>query len=396
MSILTFRNAYLAKLNARLNAVDVANAKDTDLLIYGAMLKHLDNVTKLDAITLDGLRMIETMSAADLDEYALDPSSRGLVIAILQNTATMQTILQHTGIMTAMAGSVQWLKLLEQNANLANVCASVVAMNAIASSAAGRSVFMAPGSTLASTARSNSLMACAKVLAGNAGLNPADYATLDDIKNSNTAAAKMVEIPANQSFIGTSGNLFDVLKQSNVFCGKLLAAALSLNLASFADMTAFAANGSAVTALAANSGALAIAATMPIALTELFGNYTARSLLWASELARQTFYTSPAAYAYLQSIVSNVDYGIGSFTGTKKVWSIKISALANQTGGYVDYYSISGGGSANNSNNRLSVPLANDGVIGYAIAKAHRIDITNATTGNSGNTIRYTYIQMEA
>lgn len=387
MSILTFRNAYLSKVNARLNAVDVANAKDTDLLIYGALFRNLDNVNKVDVITIDGLRFIETMSAAELDEYALDPSSRSLVYKILQDNATASLIAQQLGLMTAIASSVQWLKILEQSGQLSVFLSSPIAMNAIASSTAGKTVLAAKG-WLVGTA-STYAMASSKILASMLGLNPADYNVLTDL-TSDAIAGQLATNSFCAGYIGYAGNLFETFKVSSAFCAKTLAIKLNLNPASFADMTAFAASSAAVNALCNDDSAFAMICNMNVALTALLSNYSARSLLWASERARNNLTYYPNSFAYLQSIASNADYNLGNYNGTKKVWILKAMCQGYQTGGTVTLNYLSGN---NTLQYVLNVPFPNDGVVNL---KANRIEISNSTTGGTNGVVRLSYIQMEA
>lgn len=394
MSLLDFRNAMLVKLSSRLNTVDIANAKDTELLIYGAMLKHLDAATKIDVISLDGLKLIETMSAADLDQYALDPSSRLQVVTLLKDSLTLQIIAQSPALLTAISSSQQWMTLVDSSSTAVSTFAtSATAMATLTVNATARAKI---GPNLLAAIKS-ATMPYAKYLAGCAGLNPTDYASLDEL-NTNVTLAKLVETPASQSQIGTTGLAFETFKANSVFCGKLLAAALNLTVTSFADMVAFAANTAAVNSLFANTGAFSLFLNMPKAIADLMANYSARALLWNSETARTSMVGNTTVRNQLLTMASLCYSNSGNYsTGvTKKVWLISINNNSAYNSGEISYGYISSGGTVNNATATVNASTMTGANNPYFVpvhtAKAAGLVLNNTTPG----LLLLNYIQMEA
>ncbi len=394
MSLLTFRNAFLSKVSSRLNAVDVANAKDTDLLIYGALFKHLDTVNKTDIITLDGLRFIETLSVAELDEYAADPSSRQQIANLFKDGQTLQIMAQNPALLNTVASSTQWMTVLDSSTvGTTTLSASPAAMTILAASAANRAKI---GPNFLAAIKANS-MAYAKLLAGSANLAPADYASLEDLKT-NALLAKLIETPASYALIGSTGLAFDTFKTNNVFCGKLLAAALNLTITNFADMAAFAANTAAVNALIANSGVFAILLSMPGAIATLMGNYTARGLLWASESARISMLQDTTVRSQLQTFttVFYANSGNSSAAVNKKVWLLSIINATGTTTANVSLPIAIVGVDFNNSTLTVLASSIGNAAAPYlpdpSKSKAVGLTVSNST----GAQMQFNFIQMEA
>ncbi|MFZ6772302.1 hypothetical protein ACO0LB_06245 [Undibacterium sp. SXout7W] len=400
MSLLDFRNAFITRLNSRLAAINCATASDNDLLLAGAMFKQLDAVNKIDPITIDALRIIENMSAAELDAYALDPSSRMHVQNIIKDSAAMPALVQSTAAINAIAGSAEWIKLIAADAGgLSVVVGSTTAMNAIAANATARNT-IGTGTGTFITAIKSSNMAIAKLLAGYAGVTPADYADMTVLAASNAAMNAVAANATARNLIGNAGTAFDQVKVSPVAMAKMLAALCALVPANYADTTAFAASTPAMTALAASTDGLNFLALSTTAIATLFNNNNARATLWASDTAAGVLLNNTTSRTYLTSLCSQITFYPFSNTNqlAKKVWLLRVYAIYTSTAGNMSWSYCAAGSSFNSvtGNTTPYYKSTNPFDIAATQAKASALTLSSTLSGAAPDGAQYFYLQMEA
>lgn len=398
MSLLDFRNAFLSKVQSRLNSIDVTNASDSELLISGALFKQLDAVNRIDPIAIDALKIIENMNGAELDAYALDPSSRVHVQNIIKDIAILSAIAQSPATMNAIASSQEWVKLIAAESNAITICTtSATAMNSLASNVNARSIIGTSGALF--TAIKASSMSYAKLIAGYAGLIPSAYSDLTSLF---TVAADVNTITANatiRSIIGNTGLAFDAAKVNSMTIAKLIAGYAGLNPATYADMTALAANVPAMTTIASNVDAINILSLSNTALTSVFASYTNRTLLWNSAVAIGILIGTSTSQNFLLGNATSVNFfpGNSSTVSTKKAWMLRMYSTYPSTSGNT-YYKYNSGGGSNNMANTL-LPGYTSGspyLVPSNLAKVAFPEIYSTYSGSAPDGAYYTYIQMEA
>lgn len=398
MSLLDFRNAFLTKVQNRLNAINVTNASDSELLISGALFKQLDAVNRIDPIAIDALKIIESMSGADLDAYALDPSSRVHVQNIIKDAAILPAIAQSPATMNAIASSQEWVKLIAAETNAITVCTtSATAMNSLASSANARNVIMISSALLAAIKASS--MAYAKLIAGYAELNPSAYSDLTSLFSIASDVNTISTNATARALIGTNGLAFDSAKASSLAIAKLIAAYAGLNPATYADMAALSANVAAMTTIASNTDAINVLALSNVALTSVFGVYANRTLLWNSAVAINILMTTANSYAFMISLATSIGFypNNSPVPVNKKAWMLRVYMMHGSSSGNTYYYYNNAGGS-NNAANYISpsYPSYAPYVPPPNMAKVSYPQIYSTLQGSAPDGAYYTFIQMEA
>jgi len=92
MSFTSFRNDYLTEAEARLSLVNVAAATTNELLINGALYKMAGAVAQIDLLNSEALRLLESMSGAQLQTYLTDASNRAAFEGILASSTAMNAV----------------------------------------------------------------------------------------------------------------------------------------------------------------------------------------------------------------------------------------------------------------------------------------------------------------
>ncbi len=398
MSLIDFRNAFISKVMTRLNAVNLSTATDSELLINGALFKQLDSVNKIDPISIDALRIIENLTGDELDAYAMDPSSRTHVQNILKDTAIMSAIAQSLSTMEAIARSKKWVNLINAEPNAIAICvASSTAMTALASNLVSRTAIGTTNTFYSAIAASS--MSYAKLIAGYAGLNPANYADLAALYAVDTDVSTIAANAAVRSLIGNSGLAFDTAKTNSMVIAKLIAAYAGLNPATYADMTALSANVPAMTTIAGNTDGLNILALSNTAMASVFGSYANRTLLWNSAVAIGVLFGTPNSKNYLLSNSTSVTFfpGNSPTVSTKKAWMLRVYSAQASTSGST-YYKYNSSGGSNNADNIIftGYTSASPYLVPANFAKVAFPQIYSSFSGASPDGAYYTYIQMEA
>lgn len=130
--LVDFRNQFLAKTEARLNALDIAAASDTDLLLNSALLKAYGAVNDFDVISINALSFLSNKTGAQLETALQDPSNRVRFDEIVASTSAMTAIVASATAMTTISGSITAMKaMVASSAWLAGMSASNSAMTAI-------------------------------------------------------------------------------------------------------------------------------------------------------------------------------------------------------------------------------------------------------------------------
>jgi hypothetical protein len=399
MSILTFRKTFLAKIQARLNQINVSSANDEQLLIAGALIKQLDAVNQINPISLNTFTVIDTLSGAELDEFALDPDSGMHVISIIKDTAVMAVIARSASTMTAISASAEWVKLINSEASAINIIVnSAVAMDAISSNATARTTIVNTNGAFYTAIKSTN-SALAKFVAGCAGLNTANYMTL----------ASLFVLPADVNAIASNAialeltlsvaPLFDTAKVISMAMAKLIARSAGLNAPDFADMTALSANNAAMTIISTNAMALEAMAKSTVALTAVFAVYTNRTLLWNSVNAITMLFSFAKPYLLSICTIKRINDGDVAYTINKKVLIIQAHSSLQYANGFSYYKHVNGSGTVNS----IQVTVASSSITvtpfltTAANAKASALELSISYSNvNPANYFNYFYIQMEA
>lgn len=134
MTIIDFRNDFLAEVETRLAAFDIEEATDNELLAKGALYKMASNVATEDLLGLSALRKLETLNGAQLETWLGDLSNLAAFYQALANGSVMAAIASNSTAMTAITGSGKALNAIISNS---------AALTAVASNPAAWSTFKA-------------------------------------------------------------------------------------------------------------------------------------------------------------------------------------------------------------------------------------------------------------
>jgi hypothetical protein len=140
MSFTSFRNSFLAEAESRLDAVNIATASTTDLLMAGALYKMAAAVAEVDLIGPSALRLLETMTGAQLEAWLQDASNREAFARILASADAMRAVAASSTAMAAVAAS---------STAMDAVWASNTAADAVLTSATARSAIYESDTALA-------------------------------------------------------------------------------------------------------------------------------------------------------------------------------------------------------------------------------------------------------
>jgi hypothetical protein len=398
MSILNFRKTFMAKIQERLNQIDVSTSSDEQLLIAGALIKQLDAVNQINPVSVDTLTIIDNLSGVELDELALDPDSYPHVISIIKNTAIMTVIARSPSTMAAISASAEWIKLINDEATLIPIIVnSNTAMNAIASTWNARTTIANINGPLYTSIKSTN-SALAKFIVGYAGLNPANYTNIGELF---AVLADVNAIASNttaRELAVSNTILFNIAKDSSMVIAKLIAGSAGLNATDFSDMTALSGNIAAMTAVSTNAAALTILAKSNISLAAVFSSFTNRSLLWNSPNAISILFNF--ARTYLTSISTEIFFYPGNQPNqlSKKVWIVKVHPTNGSTNGFTSYKCVNGTELVNSLT--VQVGAGYDSAAPYlppsTWGKASALEIYSDYIGAPPNGVRYVYLKMEA
>jgi hypothetical protein len=147
-------------------------------------------------------------------------------------------------------------------------------------------------------------MAIGKFVAGEAGLNPADYADMNAVAASATA----------RNAIRNSSTAFNIVAGSNMAIGKFVAGEAGLNPADYADMNAVAASATAMNAVAASATAMNAVAASATAMNAICKSAIAAQAVYAPiQSRRSTLLTTLADGSKFSKTTVNVGNGAGTF-----------------------------------------------------------------------------------
>jgi hypothetical protein len=141
MSFTSFRNSFLTEAESRLDAVNITTASNTDLLVAGALYKMAAAVAEVDLLGPSALRLLETMTGAQLEAWLQDLTNRDAFERILSSSEAMRAVAASSTAMNAVAAS---------STAMAAVAASSIAMDAVwASNTASDAVLTSAAARLA-------------------------------------------------------------------------------------------------------------------------------------------------------------------------------------------------------------------------------------------------------
>ena len=133
--LVNFRDQFLAKTEARLKALDIAAASDTDLLLNSALLKAYGAVNDFDVISTNALSFLTNKTGAQLETALQDPSNRARFEEILASTFALNAVVASSSAMTTVAGSsIAMTAVIASSTAMTAVAASSTAMTAVIAS----------------------------------------------------------------------------------------------------------------------------------------------------------------------------------------------------------------------------------------------------------------------
>ncbi|MFZ4626438.1 MAG: hypothetical protein ACOYNF_19665, partial [Rhodoferax sp.] len=138
MSFTNFRNSFLTEAEARLDAVTVGTASNTQLLAAGAIYKMASAIAQADMIGPEALRLLETMDGAALEVWLDDATNSIAFNAVVTSATAMSAVAASATAMSAVAASAT---------AMAAVNASVTALNELYASALVTKVSYNSGAT---------------------------------------------------------------------------------------------------------------------------------------------------------------------------------------------------------------------------------------------------------
>jgi hypothetical protein len=197
MSFTSFRNSFLTEAESRLDAVNPATASTTDLLMAGALYKMAAAVAEVDLIGPSALRLLETMTGAQLEAWLQDTSNRDAFERILSSSEAMRAVIASSTAMAAVIAS---------STAMAAVAASSTAMAAVLANSSAWAAVVASSTAMAAVAASSTAMDAvwASNTAADAVLTSATARSA--VYESDTALARLQAAPAQIARqIGISG-----------------------------------------------------------------------------------------------------------------------------------------------------------------------------------------------
>jgi hypothetical protein len=184
------------------------------------------------------------------------------------------------------------------------VVASATVMNAVAASATARNAIR--NSSTAFNIVAGSSMAIGKFVAGEAGLNPADYADMNAVAASATAMNAVAASATAMNAVVASATAMDAVAAS--------ATAMNAVAASATAMNAVAASATAMNAVAASATAMDAVAASATAMNAICKSAIAAQAVYAPiQSRRSTLLTTLADGSKFSKTTVNVGNGAGTF-----------------------------------------------------------------------------------
>ena len=139
MSFTNFRNSFLTEAEARLDAVTVGTASNTQLLAAGAIYKMASAIAQADMIGPEALRLLETMDGAALEVWLADATNSVAFNAVVTSATAMSAVAASATAMSAVAASATAMSAVIASATaMSAVWASNTATDAVFASATAR------------------------------------------------------------------------------------------------------------------------------------------------------------------------------------------------------------------------------------------------------------------
>ncbi|WP_320055632.1 discoidin domain-containing protein [Desulfuromonas thiophila] len=172
MTLLSFRDDFLANADARLAQLDVAGASETDLLMAGALYKMAAAVGQADILGVSLAQAIRPLTGAQLDAWLSEPVNAALLRAALADPAHRLLLATDAAVVAALAASPAALALVTADASVlaallalpllrAGLLASAVGMEALLASATPLALLAADATWWADYTASTALTATA-------------------------------------------------------------------------------------------------------------------------------------------------------------------------------------------------------------------------------------------
>ena len=246
-----FRNGFLTEIEGRISSFTPSTATDNELLVKGALFKMAASVAEIDMLNPSSLRLLETLTSAQLNTWLGDLSNKEAFDRLLSDTNAFRSLLYSSTPYNTVLGSSSAMAILAANPTaITTVLGEATAFSALISNS---SAFAA---MIASTAALNAMVA---------------------------SATAMTAITANST-------------------------AFAAMIASTAALNAMVASATAMAAVAANSTAMTTVAASSAALTAIKGSATAISAINGSTTAKNALYSSP-----LKTVVTKTNGDVWNF-----------------------------------------------------------------------------------
>jgi hypothetical protein len=210
MSFTSFRNSFLTEAESRLDAVNPATASTTDLLMAGALYKMAAAVAEVDLIGPSALRLLETMTGAQLEAWLQDASNRDAFERILSSSEAMRAVAANSTAMAAViASSSAWSAVVNSSTAMNAVAASSTAMAAVAASSTAMAAVAASSTAMDAVWASNT---AADAVLTSATARSAIYESdtaLARLQANPAQIARQIGIAGRTQYASTSLQTFD-------------------------------------------------------------------------------------------------------------------------------------------------------------------------------------------
>ncbi len=273
MSFEAFRNDLITEVESRLDAVDVSEASDQQLLMKGALYKMAAAVAEADLMGPSALRLLETMNSSELGTWLAETSNREAFERILANSPASIAVSASSAIMAVIAAnSTAITAFITNTTSLTAMLASSTAMTAVAASST------AMGALIGNTAAVTAMLASSTAMTAVAASSTAMTAIL----GSTSTVTAMLASSAAMAVIAASSTAMTALMGD--------ASARTALLASSTARAAIVPSSTGMAAIAASSSAMAVIAIstsvwLPdikistVALAAINGSSTAKDAL---------------------------------------------------------------------------------------------------------------------
>jgi hypothetical protein len=301
MSFTSFRNSFLAEAESRLDAVNPATASTTDLLMAGALYKMAAAVAEVDLIGPSALRLLETMTGAQLEAWLQDASNREAFDRILSSSGAMRAIAASSTAMAAVAASSTAMTAVAASSTaMAAVAASSTAMNAVVNSSTAMAAVAASSTAMTAVAASSTAMTALL----------ANSSAWDAVVNSSTAMAAVAASSTAMNAVLANSSAWNAVVNSSTAMTAVAASSTAMNAVvnSSTAMAAVAASSTAMTAVAASSTAMDAVWASNTAADAVLTSATARLAVYESDTALARLQANPAQIARQISIPGRTQY----------------------------------------------------------------------------------------